>query len=152
MQLSSICNFAIKWAKLTFVLVCNQQVLCNYPVCNEVIWPELALPCWDASGQGRRFPWQDRYTVHLDMNIIQTLKHHNQHDKHRQIDIDRLFRTRDGPRNRKARVAHDIHECECVCAWHKNIVFAPKWLPCMNACMCAVFHCICICMCSLYSN
>ena len=30
----------------------------------------------------------------------------------------------------------------------KNIVSAPRWLPCMNACMCAVFHCICICMCS----
>ena len=33
-----------------------------------------------------------------------------------------------------------------------DIVSALKWLPCTNACMCAVFHCICICMCSLYSN
>ena len=33
-----------------------------------------------------------------------------------------------------------------------EIKSVPKWLPCMNACMCAVFHCICICMCSLYSN
>ena len=61
-----------------------------------------------------------------------------------------LLRTRDGlPRIRKARAAHNVHECESVCAWNKkNIVSAPKWLPCMNACMCAVFHCICICMCS----
>ena len=60
-----------------------------------------------------------------------------------------LYRTRDGlPRIRKARAARNVHECESVCAWNKNIVSAPKWLPCMNACMCAVFHCICICMCS----
>ena len=63
-----------------------------------------------------------------------------------------LLRTRDGlPRIRKARAAHNVHECESVCAWNKkktNIVSAPKWLPCMNACMCAVFHCICIRMCS----
>ena len=63
-----------------------------------------------------------------------------------------LFRTRDGPRIRKAWAAHNVHGCESVCAWHKNIVSAPKWLPCMNASVCAVFHCICICMCSLYSN
>ena len=60
-----------------------------------------------------------------------------------------LFRTRGGlPRTRKARAARNVHECESVCEWNKNIVSAPKWLPCMNACMCAVFHCICICMCS----
>ena len=59
-----------------------------------------------------------------------------------------LLRTRDGlPKIRKAQAAHNVHECESVCAWNKNIVSAPKWLPCMNACMCAVFHCICICMC-----
>ena len=59
-----------------------------------------------------------------------------------------LFRTRDGlPRVRNARAAHNVHECESVCAWNKTIVSAPKRLPCMNACMCAVFHCICICMC-----
>ena len=58
-----------------------------------------------------------------------------------------LFRTRDGlPRIRRARDARNLHEWENVCAWNKNIVSAPKWLPCMNACMCAVFHCICICM------
>ena len=52
-----------------------------------------------------------------------------------------LFRTRDGlPRIRKVRAARNVHECESVCAWNKNIVSAPKWLPCMNACMCAVFH------------
>ena len=57
-------------------------------------------------------------------------------------------RTRDGlPRIRKARAAHNVHECESVCAWNKNIVSAPKWLPCMNACMCVVFHCICIYVC-----
>ena len=56
-----------------------------------------------------------------------------------------LFRTRDGlPRIRKARAARNVHECESVCEWNKNIVSAQKWLPCMNACMCAVFHCICI--------
>ena len=60
-----------------------------------------------------------------------------------------LFRTRDGlPRIRKARAARNVHECESVCAWNINIVSAPKWLPCMNAYMCAVFHCICMCMCS----
>ena len=60
-----------------------------------------------------------------------------------------LFRTRDGlPRIRKALAARNVHQCESVCAWNKNIVSAPKWLPCMNTCMCAVFHCICICMCS----
>ena len=60
-----------------------------------------------------------------------------------------LFRTRNGlPRIRKARAARNVHECESMCAWNKNIVSAPKWLPCMNACMWAVFHCICICMCS----
>ena len=52
-----------------------------------------------------------------------------------------LFRTRDGlPRIRKARAARNVHECESVCAWNKNIVSEPKWLPCMNACMCVVFH------------
>ena len=57
-----------------------------------------------------------------------------------------LFKTRDGlPRIRKARAAHNVQACESVCAWNKNIIVcAPKWLPCMNACMCAVFHCICI--------
>ena len=35
----------------------------------------------------------------------------------------------------------------CVTEIKKNIVSAPKWLPCMNACMCAIFHCICICKC-----
>ena len=60
-----------------------------------------------------------------------------------------LFRTRDGPRIRNSWAAHNVHEGESVCAWNKNIVSARKWLPCMNACMCAVFHCIlCICMCS----
>ena len=60
-----------------------------------------------------------------------------------------LFRTRDElPRIKKARAVRNVHECESVCAWNKNIVSAPKWLPCLNACMCAVFHCICICMCS----
>ena len=60
-----------------------------------------------------------------------------------------LLRTRDGlPRIRKERAARNVHECESVCAWNKNIVSAPKWLPCINDCMCAVFHCICICMCS----
>ena len=62
-----------------------------------------------------------------------------------------LFRTRGGlPRIRKARAARNVHECESVCESNKNIVPAPKWLPCMNACMCAAFHCIYIymCMCS----
>ena len=60
-----------------------------------------------------------------------------------------LFRHRGGlPRIRKAWAARNVHECESVCEWNKNIVSAPKWLPCMNACMCTVFHCICICMCS----
>ena len=30
----------------------------------------------------------------------------------------------------------------CVCAWNKDIVSPPKWLPYMNASMCAVLYCI----------
>ena len=54
-----------------------------------------------------------------------------------------LFRTRDGlPRIRKARAAHNVHECESVCAWNKNIVYAPKWLQ--------VYECLYVCCISLY--
>ena len=51
------------------------------------------------------------------------------------------------PRKGKPRATHNVQECESVCAWNKNIVSVLKWLPCMNACMCALFHCICIYVC-----
>ena len=50
------------------------------------------------------------------------------------------------PRIRKARAARNVHECESGCEWNKNTVSMPKWLPCMNACMYAVFHCIYVCV------
>ena len=61
-----------------------------------------------------------------------------------------LFRTRDGlQRIRKARAARNVHECESVCAWNKNSVSAPKWLPCMNACyVCCISLYMYLCMCS----
>ena len=30
------------------------------------------------------------------------------------------------------------------CGWMVSLYMRRKWLPCMNACRCAVFHCICI--------
>ena len=56
-----------------------------------------------------------------------------------------LFRTREGTKNKEDA---GRSQRESVCDWNKNIVSAPKRQPCMNACMCTVFHCICVCMCS----
>ena len=54
------------------------------------------------------------------------------------------LRTRDGTKNKEgAGRSQRPRVWECV--WLKNIVPVLKWLPCMNACMCAVFHCICMC-------
>ena len=65
-----------------------------------------------------------------------------------------LFRTRDGlPRIRKSQASRNVHECESVCAWNKNIVSVAALYECLYVCcislymymyvfklMC-VFHC-----------
>ena len=45
--------------------------------------------------------------------------------------------------------AHNVLECDNVCACNKNIVSAPKWLPCMNACVCVLYVTVHDCICSL---
>ena len=50
----------------------------------------------------------------------------------------------------KSWAARIVHRCEYVYAWNKTLYLGQN--DCLyNACMCVVFHCVCIHMCSLYS-